>query len=110
MIMVPEAPDVVIGENNRNVCSTWSSRFHHYRRIVSWRQAGVAGHLKVGDNVTMAAKTGATNNIKDNTMLMGAWGIEASRYRRSEAVFRNLPELAAEVNKLKKEIKNIKNE
>jgi UDP-3-O-[3-hydroxymyristoyl] glucosamine N-acyltransferase len=69
-------------------------------------QAAVAGHIKIGNHVTMGGKTGASNNVPDNKIMMGEWGMDASKYRRVYAVFRNLPELFAEVNHLKKEIKN----
>ena len=73
-------------------------------------KVGIAGHLKVGNNVTCTAKTGVTSNVSDGKTVMGFYGIDASRYRRINAVFRNLPELFYEVNQLKKEIKNIKAE
>lgn len=109
--LVQVAHNVVVGENTVMAAQFGVAGSTSIgQNCVFGGQAGVAGHLKVGNNVTMAAKTGATNNIKDNTLLMGAWGIEASRFRRAEAVFRNLPELVAEVNNLKKEIRKIKNE
>lgn len=73
-------------------------------------QAGVAGHLKIGNNVTLGGKTGASNNIPDNKIMMGEWAMDASKFRRVYAVFRNLPDLFHEVNQLKKEIKILKAE
>jgi UDP-3-O-[3-hydroxymyristoyl] glucosamine N-acyltransferase len=70
-------------------------------------QAGAAGHLKVGNNVVMGGKSGASNDVPDGKIMMGEWAMEASRYRRVYAVFRNLPELFHEVNQLKKEIKKL---
>lgn len=70
-------------------------------------QVGIAGHLKVGNKVTMAAKSGILNNIKDNSIQMGTYSFEASKYRRAYAVFRNLPELFYEINQLKKEVKKL---
>ncbi|MGF7140890.1 UDP-3-O-(3-hydroxymyristoyl)glucosamine N-acyltransferase [Roseimarinus sediminis] len=65
-------------------------------------QAGVAGHIKIGNKVTLGGKTGASNNIPDGKIMMGEWGMDASRFRRVYAVFRNLPELSMDVNRLKK--------
>lgn len=73
-------------------------------------KVGIAGHLNVGNNVTCTAKTGITSNVPDGKTMMGFYGIDVARYRRINAVFRNLPELFYEVNQLKKEIKNIKAE
>ncbi len=68
-------------------------------------QSGAAGHLKIGNNVTLGGKTAASNNIADDKIMMGEWAMEAARYRRVYAVFRQLPELFRELHKLKKEIK-----
>ena len=34
-------------------------------------QVGIAGHLKIGNNVKIAAKSGVTKNIKDNSVIAG---------------------------------------
>ena len=34
-------------------------------------QAGISGHLNLGNNVTVAAKSGVTKNIKDNKIIAG---------------------------------------
>ena len=34
-------------------------------------QAGVSGHLKVGNNVQIGGGSGVINNIPDNTKVMG---------------------------------------
>ena len=34
-------------------------------------QAGVSGHLKIGNNVTIAGKSGVTKNIIDNKIVAG---------------------------------------
>lgn len=73
-------------------------------------QVGIAGHLKVGDRVTLAAKTGVTTNIPDNSIQMGIYSFEASKYRKSHAAFKNLPELLSEVRQLKKELQQLKNQ
>jgi len=73
-------------------------------------QVGVAGHLKVGDGAILAAKTGVTTNIPENSIQMGIYSFEASKYRKSHAAFKNLPDLVAEVRQLKKELQNLKNQ
>ncbi|MDA3929307.1 MAG: UDP-3-O-(3-hydroxymyristoyl)glucosamine N-acyltransferase [Prolixibacteraceae bacterium] len=73
-------------------------------------QAGVAGHLKIGNNVTLGGKTGASNDIEDNKILMGEWGMDASKFRRVYAVFRNLPDLYKDLYQLRREVKNLKAE
>lgn len=71
-------------------------------------QVGIAGHIKIGDHVTLGAKAGASNNIPDGKTMMGSWAMDASKFRRVNAVFRNLPELFFELNQLKKEVNKMK--
>ncbi len=73
-------------------------------------QVGVAGHLKVGDGVILAAKTGVTTNIPENSIQMGIYSFEASKYRKSHAAFKNLPDLVTEVRQLKRELQILKNQ
>ena len=65
-------------------------------------QVGVVGHLNIGDKVNIGAKTGITNNVEDGKSMLGFPAMEASKYRRSFAIFRNLPELRNDVEALKK--------
>jgi UDP-3-O-[3-hydroxymyristoyl] glucosamine N-acyltransferase len=100
--------NVVIGENTvmAGQCGLAGSTIIG-SNCVFGGQAGAAGHLKIGNNVTMGGKSGASNDVPDGKIMMGEWAMEASRYRRVYAVFRNLPELFHEVNQLKKEIKKL---
>jgi UDP-3-O-[3-hydroxymyristoyl] glucosamine N-acyltransferase len=67
-------------------------------------QAGVIGHLRVGNRVTIASKSGVSNNIPDDKAMLGFPAMEASKYKRSFAVFRNLPALSNDVEILKKKV------
>lgn len=71
-------------------------------------QVGVAGHLKVGDNVMVSAKSGVVNNVSDNSVQMGFYSFEGSKFRRAYALYRNLPDLVNDVRQLKKEIEALK--
>ena len=83
---------------------------------------GIAGSVKVGKNCMISGHVSMTNHITiaDGTMLGGATGVsrsltkpgqaylgvpalEVSKFRRSIALFRNLPELAERITKLEKE-------
>lgn len=71
-------------------------------------QVGVAGHLAIGDNVTLAAQTGVIGSVKNNEVV---WLTPAFNHRdalKASVVFRNLPELKNQVNKLQKEINILK--
>jgi len=107
--LVQIAHNVVVGENTAMAAQTGIAGSTTIgSNCVFGGQAGANGHIKIGNHVIVGGKTGAANNVSDNKILMGEWGMEASRYRRVYAVFRNLPELFAEVHHLKKEIENIK--
>lgn len=67
-------------------------------------QVGVAGHIKIGNNVTFGAKTGVKNNVKDNSVMMGEWAMDARNFRRVYAVYKNLPELYHDFYTLKRNI------
>lgn len=67
-------------------------------------QAGIAGHLKIGDNVVLGGKTGASNSIPDNKVMMGGWAMDAAKFRRVYAVFKNLPELYRDLYAMKRKI------
>jgi len=107
--LVQIAHNVVVGEHTAMAAQTGIAGSTTIgSNCVFGGQAGANGHIKIGNHVIVGGKTGAANNVSDNKILMGEWGMEASRYRRVYAVFRNLPELFAEVHHLKKEIENIK--
>jgi UDP-3-O-[3-hydroxymyristoyl] glucosamine N-acyltransferase len=109
--LVQIAHNVVIGENTVMAAQTGIAGSATIgKNCIFGGQAGVAGHITLGDHVTLGGKTGASNSLPDNKIMMGEWAMDASRYRRVYAVFRNLPELFAEVNRLKKEINKNKAE
>jgi UDP-3-O-[3-hydroxymyristoyl] glucosamine N-acyltransferase len=73
-------------------------------------QVGIIGHLNIGENVRIGAQSGISNNIPAGHIVMGSPAIDISKYKRVNAVFRNLPDLFTEVHQIKKEIKNLKAE
>lgn len=70
-------------------------------------QVGVAGHLALGDRVQLGSKCGVSNNIPAGEVHMGYPSLPLSKFHRSNAVYRNLPELSMEVHTLKKEVKKL---
>jgi UDP-3-O-[3-hydroxymyristoyl] glucosamine N-acyltransferase len=70
-------------------------------------QVGIAGHLTVGDNVIIASKGGISNNVPDNMHMIGYPALPAGKFHRSNAVFRQLPDLSKLVYALEKRVKNL---
>jgi UDP-3-O-[3-hydroxymyristoyl] glucosamine N-acyltransferase len=71
-------------------------------------QVGIAGHLIIGNNVRIQAQSGIGRNIKDNEVIQGSPAFNYSDWNRSYVYFKNLPNLAAKINQLEKELKALK--
>ena len=71
-------------------------------------QVGLAGHIKIGNKVNLGAQSGVPGNLKDGQALIGTPPIEMKNYFKSSVLFKKLPDMAAELNSLKKEIEEIK--
>lgn len=72
-------------------------------------QAGVVGHITVGDRTVVGSRSGVTNATEAGAQVMGHFAIDATKFRRVNAVYRNLPELQRTVRELKKEVDELKN-
>ena len=71
-------------------------------------QVGIAGHLTIGNNVRIQAQSGIGRNIKDNEVIQGTPAFGYNDFNKSYVYFKKLPDLAAKINSLEKEIKALK--
>ena len=72
-------------------------------------QVGIAGHAVIGDRVLSGAQAGIAGSIrKGNVTVQGSPAIDAKNFMRSSVVFKYLPNLQADVNRLKKEVEALK--
>ncbi|MCH5334783.1 MAG: UDP-3-O-(3-hydroxymyristoyl)glucosamine N-acyltransferase [Alistipes sp.] len=71
-------------------------------------QVGIADHVTIGDRVKIGSQSGIDKSVPDDEVRMGSPALAGIKYHRSNAVFRNLPELAQRVNALEKEVKELK--
>jgi UDP-3-O-[3-hydroxymyristoyl] glucosamine N-acyltransferase len=71
-------------------------------------QAGIVGHITVGDGTVVGSRSGVTSSLEAGSQAMGFYAIDAAKFRRVNAVYRNLPELQRTVRELKKEIEELK--
>ena len=72
-------------------------------------QVGIAGHATIANRTQAGAQAGIPNSVKkEGTALQGSPAIDFKNFWRSSVVFKNLPELNATVNQLKKEIEELK--
>lgn len=72
-------------------------------------QVGIAGHAVIGDEVRSGAQAGIAGSIrKGHVTVQGSPAIEAKNFARSSIVFKNLPEMYSDLNRMKKEIEELK--
>ena len=108
--LVQIAHNVVVGQNTvmSAQCGVAGST-----KIGQWcmfgGQVGITGHAVIGDKVNCGAQAGIPGNIlKGNVTIIGSPAIDAHKFARSSAVFKNLPEMRNDVEELKLEIEKLK--
>lgn len=108
--LVQIAHNVVVGENtvmSAQVGVAGSTKIGQW--CMFGGQVGVTGHAVIGDHVNCGAQAGISGGIpKGNVTIIGSPAIDARKYARSNAVFRNLPEMRNDVEELKLEIEKLK--
>jgi UDP-3-O-[3-hydroxymyristoyl] glucosamine N-acyltransferase len=67
-------------------------------------QVGFAGHLIIGNNVKIQGQSGITRNLKNGEKVQGTPAMNYSDYSKSYVYFRNLPKIAASIDKMEKEL------
>lgn len=109
--LVQVAHNVEIGENtvmSAQVGIAGSTK------VGSWcmfgGQVGLAGHIHVGDKTFLGAQSGVPGSLKGNETLIGTPPMNPRGYFKSQAIFRRLPEMYKDLDALKKEIEQLKNE
>jgi len=70
-------------------------------------QVGIAGHLHIGDLVAVGAKAGITNDVPNETNLMGIPAMPLSQGRRVYTQFMKLPELNERVKRLEHQVEEL---
>jgi len=83
-------------------------------RIGQWcmfgGQVGIVGHAEIGDRVRCGAQAGIAGSLpKGHAAIQGSPAIEYRNFARSSVVFKHLPEMYAELNRMKRELEELKN-
>jgi len=72
-------------------------------------QVGIVGHISIADKVMIQAQSGIAASIKEpGTIVQGAPAYNIKDYLRSYVHFKNLPKLIDKLNKLEKELEELK--
>lgn len=73
-------------------------------------QAGIVGHIKIADQTKINAQSGVSKEIQEpGKALTGSPAFEYRKALRSQAVYKNLPELAQQIQELQKQLEELKN-
>jgi UDP-3-O-[3-hydroxymyristoyl] glucosamine N-acyltransferase len=103
--MVHIAHNVVIGEDTVIAAQSGiSGSTKVVKNVIIAGQVGIVGHIEIADRTVLLAKSGVSKSTEPGVTY---WGIPAKEHRRSlkiEAVIRSLPELAKDVEELKKSL------
>ena len=71
-------------------------------------QAGLVGHIQIADGSKINAQSGVSKSLKEPyTAVTGSPAADYSSALRSQAVFRNLPELEKRIHELEKIVKQL---
>lgn len=74
-------------------------------------QVGINGHISIANKTMCGAQSGIGSTIKkEGLAIQGSPAIDGRNFWKSSAIFKNLPEMWAEFNQMKKEIKALKEE
>ncbi|MDD3567208.1 MAG: UDP-3-O-(3-hydroxymyristoyl)glucosamine N-acyltransferase [Bacteroidales bacterium] len=65
-------------------------------------QVGISGHIFIADGVKLTAQAGVSNSIKEpNETYMGSPSVPSRKFSRSFVVFKQLPEMKRDLDKIK---------
>jgi UDP-3-O-[3-hydroxymyristoyl] glucosamine N-acyltransferase len=76
------------------------------RRCVIAGQVGTNQHVTIGDGATITGQAGVTKNVRPGSVMAGTPIQDYNAWRRSQALYSRLPELADRVKKLEKIIRS----
>lgn len=73
-------------------------------------QVGMAGHISIADHTTVGAQAGITNTVRESGhTIIGSPAWDARGFMKSAAIFRRLSDMYQNIQKLQKEIEELKN-
>lgn len=102
--LVQVAHNVVIGEDTVIAAQTGIAGSTKVgARCKIGGQVGMVGHIEIADDVSIGAQAGILNSVSSSKdALMGSPAMPIRDFFRSFAIFRHLPDLSADVDKLKR--------
>ena len=80
---------------------------HIGKRVILAGQVGIAGHLKVGDDAGITAKSATSHDVENGKVISGIPGFDNRDWLRSTAAFRRLGEMVQRLRALEKKLEEI---
>ncbi len=71
-------------------------------------QAGIIGHIHIADQVMIGAQSGVTKHISQRSFVSGSPAVSHAKTLRAQVIFPKLPEMREELKRLKKELKELR--
>lgn len=107
--LIQVAHNVEIGENTVIAAQTGVAGSTKIgKNCMIGGQVGIIGHLKIADGVKIAAQSGIGQNIEqENSIWQGSPAFNVGDYKRSYVLFRGLPKIKQQLDKLAKEVKEL---
>ena len=108
--LIQIAHNVEIGENTvmaAQVGVAGSTKIGKHNMVGG--QVGFAGHITVGDNNGIGAQSGIAKNLGSNMRVIGSPIVNALDFARNQVYMKRIPQMAQDINQLKKIVDEIKN-
>lgn len=107
--LIQVAHNVEIGENTVIAAQTGISGSTHIgRNNIIGGQVGIVGHIQIADGTRINAQSGLSKSVTNtNTTLNGSPAFDYKSSLKSQAIFRNLPELQNRLLKLEETVQQL---
>lgn len=76
--------------------------------VVAWGQAGITGHLTIGDRATINAQSGVHTDLEPGASVAGSPATKDVTWARNVAAFNRLAEMRRELARLQKEVERLR--
>jgi UDP-3-O-[3-hydroxymyristoyl] glucosamine N-acyltransferase len=76
--------------------------------VAAWGQAGIIGHLTIGDRANIAAQSGVTSDVAPGARVAGSPHKPDVQWARNAAVYDRLTDMRRELRELRKEVDRLK--
>jgi UDP-3-O-[3-hydroxymyristoyl] glucosamine N-acyltransferase len=108
--LIQIAHNVEIGENTVMAAQTGISGSTKIgKNCMFGGQVGIAGHLKIANGTKIGAQAGILGDVKnENTAIIGSPAIEIRQFMKSSVLFKKLPEMKSQVERIEKDLESLK--